>query len=195
MGNSLISKMCCDCCFTVNAPPPTIQIETDLDYNSEQFCQFEFITFNYKGDAQYYNTESLRQLTSGILPVVVYPSVNPYQTSNSWPLFCFTNKGTGLEPTDIDPNKPYNNEEAPEGWSSLSALLNSQLEKYNYNNFGIGSLLPQSDYIRSSMKHHGRKTVSLFCALYHNQIPENYKFKFVVNSDLTFYLLNVQNGD
>ena len=60
--------------------PPTIQIETDIDLNL--WNSFEFLTFNYKGDAQYYTNYQLRQLTSGILPVVVFPSVAPFDQNN-----------------------------------------------------------------------------------------------------------------
>ena len=195
MGNIPLGNLLCDTCIKVNAPPPTIQIETDLDYNSGEFSRFEFITFNYKGDAQYYNTESLRNLTSGILPVVVYPSISPFSQANVWPSVCFCNKGTGNQPQDIDPTKPYNANKVPQGWISLSNIINNELAKFDYNHYGPGSLLPQSNYILDSMKHHGRKTVSLFCALYHSEVPSSYKLKLEVSDNLTFYVLDVQNGD
>ena len=193
MGNVILKKLICGDLTT--DPPPTIQIQTDIDYNSDQFNKFEFITFNYKGDVQYYNTDSLRSLTSGILPVIVYPSIPPYSSTNQWPLFCFTPNGTGTQPSDLNPNKPYNGNKIPEGWTSFSHLINSGLSTFNYNKYGLGCLLPQSNYLQNSIKHHENKTVSLFCAFYHTQIPSSYKLKLPITDDLTFYLLDVQNGD
>lgn len=172
--------------------PPTIQIETDIDYND--WDAFEFLTFNYKGDVQYYSNEDLRNLTSGILPVVVYPSIDPYDTEDKWTPFFFTKKGTGEMPP-IDPTKPYNDNICPEGWVDFSKLVNEALEEFDYKNHGKGSLLPQSDYIKKSIENHPEKTVSLFCALYTNEKPSNYILETNISDDLSFYVLNIQNGD
>ena len=172
--------------------PPTIQTQTDFDYYSSPFCNFEVITFNYKGDCQYYNTDDLKELTSGILPVVVYPSISPYDKNNSWPSFMFTLNGTGEKP-DIDPNKPFNDGEVPDGWMSMSDLINDILQNYNYKHYGSGTLLPQSEYMKDSIKATS-KTVSLFCSLYHAFIPKEYLVKIHINDDLDFYIIDVQNG-
>ena len=177
-----------------NPIPPTIQIETDIDYNIWGNA-FEFLTYNYKGDAQYYNTQALRELTSGILPVVVYPSNPPFDTVNSWTNCSICLNGKGSQPSDIDPNKPYNGGNTPEGWISLSQVINQGLDKFNYESHGDGSLLPQSNYLQQSITNHPGKTVSLFCGLYHNRVPDTYLTKINVNNDLSFYVLNVQNGD
>ena len=172
--------------------PPTIQTETDIDYNS--WSQFEFLTFNYKGDAQYYSTEDLRGLTSGILPVIVYPSISPYNEKNEWTPFFVTEKGTGQIPS-INPTKPYNGGECPEDWINLSSIVNKGLADYDYHTHGKGSLLPQSEYIKNSIKNHQGKTISLFCALYNNEKPDRYLTKIDISNNLTFYVLNIQNGD
>ncbi len=188
-------NICCRGCLCLNNIPPTIQIQTDLDYNSPTFSEFEFITFNYKGDAQYYNTENLRGLSSGILPVIVYPSISPLDKKNNWPLFCFTSQGNGNIPSDINPNLPYNDGKCPSGWDNFSAQVNQVLATFNYQGYGEGSLLPQSSYLQNSISHHPGKTVSLFCALYHTEKPDNYLLKLDLNQDLSFYVLDVQNGD
>jgi hypothetical protein len=172
--------------------PPTIQTQTDIDYNS--WSQFEFLTFNYKGDAQYYSTEDLRGLTSGILPVVVYPSISPYDKKNQWTPFFITEKGTGQMP-DIDPTKPYNGGECPKNWIDFSSIINNSLENFDYHKHGNGSLLPQSKYIQNSIKNQPGKTVSLFCALYNSEKPDRYITEIVISNNLKFYVLNVQNGD
>ena len=176
--------------------PPTLQIQTDIDYN-EWGDEFEFITYNYKGDVQYYNTEALRELTSGILPVVVYPSIAPYDTDNQWTNCSLCLTGNGSVPPDIDPNKPYNGNNTPQGWFSLSEAVNKGLAHYDYQGHGKGSVLPQSQYIQDSIESHPHKTVSLFCALYHSQEPEDYLVKIPVGdqSELNFYVLNIQNGN
>lgn len=174
--------------------PPTLQIETDIDYNTWG-DQFEFIAYNYKGDLQYYNTTSLRQLSSGILPVVVYPSIGPFDQADKWPNCSFCLHGNGSQPTDIDPNQPYNGGATPGGWNSLSTIINQGLANYDYRGNGKGSLLPQSQYLQQSIINHPGKTVSLFCGLYHEQSPEKYLTKIPVSNDLTFYILNIQNGN
>lgn len=198
MGSSLskiTDNILCRGCICQANIPPTIQMETDLDYNSDAYNKFEFISFNYKGDVQYYNTEALRQLTSGILPVVVYPSISPYASKNSWPLFCYTTNGNGQKPSDLNPNIPYNGSQAPEGWTNISNLVNSTLANYNYENYGKGSLLPQSEYLQNSIIHHPSKTVSLFCAIYDKQTPNQYLVKVDLGQGLTFYVLEIQNGN
>ena len=174
--------------------PPTIQTETDIDYNIWG-DQFEFITYNYKGDVQYYNTESLRQLTSGILPVIAYPSLSQFDTQNSWTNCSICLSGNGTLPTDINPNQPYNDGKTPSGWISLSDPINIRLKEFNYNSHGEGCLLPHSLYIQESVSHHIGKTVSLFCGLYHQKEPSDYIVKIPVHNNITFYLLNIQNGD
>lgn len=171
--------------------PPTIQIETDIDLNV--WDSFEFLTFNYKGDAQYYTNYDLRQLTSGILPVVVYPSISPFDQNNVWTPFFFTKNGTGEMPA-INPNLPFNNYVCPDNWVDFSKIVNDNLKTFNYQN-EVGGLLPQSNYIKNSVGEHPGKTVSLFCALYQNQKPDEYICKIEINSELTFYVLNIQNGN
>ena len=198
MGNCLNSirrSIICSGCICQTNIPPTIQIQTDLDYNSELFNNFEFITFNYKGDVQYYNTASLKLLTSGILPLVVYPSVSPLDQHNKWPLFCLTTNGIGTIPRDINPNLPDNGSRCPNNWIDLSDIINNTLSKYNYLDYGDGSMLPHSDYMTSSVIHHPRKTVSLSCALYHQMSPVEYILKIDVDDNLSFYIIEIQNGN
>ena len=202
MGNSLTTSLdtisnsiYCNGCICQTSIPPTIQIQTDLNYYSHLFSNFEFITFNYKGDVQYYNTNSLKLLTSGILPVVVYPSVSPLDQQNKWPLFCLTTNGVGTLSMDINPNIPDNGGKCPNDWIDLSSIINNTLSKYNYEDYGDGSLLPRSDYITSSVIHHPRKTVSLFCALYHKIRPIEYILKIDVTDELSFYIIAIENGN
>ena len=171
--------------------PPTIQIQTDIDLNVNY--NFEFITFNYKGDVQYYTNEDLRQLTSGILPVVVYPSISPFDTQDVWTPFFYTYNGNGSMP-NINPNKPFNDNICPENWENLSEIINNSLKEFYYKT-EKGGLLPQSKYIQNSIDEHPSKTVSLFCGLYSNSTVDNYIFKTKVNSNLTFYILDIQNGN
>jgi hypothetical protein len=171
--------------------PPTIQTQTNIDFNLNP--GFEFLTFNYKGDGQYYSNYDLRQLTSGILPVVVYPSISPYDTENIWTPFFITMQGNGTMPS-IDPNKPYNDNVCPKGWTDLSEIINNGLTNFVYQN-EKGGLLPQSNYIKTSIQDHPSKTVSLFCALYSQETVDDYIFKIGINDNLTFYVLDVQNGN
>lgn len=162
--------------------PPTIQIETDIDYNV--WDNFEFVTFNYKGDMQYYNNYALRQLTSGILPIVVYPSISPYNEQNKWTPFYFNQNGNGTPP-DINPNKPYNDGTVPKGWFNFSGEVNTYLENFVYND-EKGGLMPLSDFIKS------KNSLSLFCALYNSQQPTEFICKTSITDDLTFYVLDIQ---
>jgi hypothetical protein len=171
--------------------PPTIQTETNIDLNLNPGC--EFITFNYKGDGKYYSNQDLRQLTSGILPVVVYPSISPFNTEDIWTPFFITMQGKGTMPS-INPNKPYNDNICPKGWTNLSKIVNEALKNFIYKN-EKGGLLPQSNYIKQSIKAHPSKTVSLFCGLYTNSTVNDYIFKINIDSQLTFYVLDIQNGN
>ena len=164
--------------------PPTIQIQTDIDLNIEPL---EFLAFNYKGDAQYYDTSALTRLTSGILPVVVFPSISPQNDKNEWPPFFFTLHGSESAPS-TDPTRPYNDGRTPKGWEPLFQYVNRGLSLVTFLG-EKGGLLPLSNFMRSSSQ---EKTVSLFCGLYRNERPPKFIACFPVGESLTFYVITVQ---
>ena len=168
--------------------PSTLQIETDVDLNLNPM---EFIAYNYKGDCQYYSTSDLQALSSGILPIVVYPSVAPEDTSNLWPNFSYTFSGTEEKPNDIDPTKPWNGGNTPEGWTSFSGKVNDHLKLFTKNG-KKGALLPQSNYMKELRANNPSSTVSLYCGFYDQKVPEHYVTKCSISDSYTFYVLTVQ---